>query len=191
MTVTVVVAEDEAIIRMNLVEVLTEEGYEVVGQCGRGDEAVELVTSLRPDVAILDIKMPAMSGIDAARLITGETTTAVIMLTAFSQRELIHSASDAGAMAYLTKPYERQDLVPAVELALVRAREAADLRQELGAAEQRLVDRKLIDRAKGRLIDEFEMSEADAFSFLQRNAMSGRRSMAAVAGDVLSGVTTP
>lgn len=188
---TIFVAEDETIIRLDLVEVLREEGYEIVGQCGRGDEAVDQIRALEPDVAILDVKMPGLSGIEAARVIAEETTTAVIMLTAFSQRELIHEASDAGAMAYLVKPYQRQDLVPAVELAMVRAREAADLRQELSAAEQRLEDRKVIDRAKGKLIDEFDLAEADAFSFLQRSAMSGRRSMADVARDVISGNATP
>ena len=135
---TIFVAEDETIIRLDLVEVLREEGYDIVGQCGRGDEAAEQIRQLEPDVAILDVKMPGLSGIEAARVIAAETRTALIMLTAFGQRELINEASDAGAMAYLVKPYQRQDLVAAVELAMVRARELADLRQELSAAEQRL-----------------------------------------------------
>ena len=136
--VTVVVAEDEAIIRMDLVEVLRDEGYDVVADCGRGDDAVRLVVEHRPDLALLDIKMPGLSGIDAAREITAATDTAVVMLTAFSQRELIHEASDAGAMAYLVKPYQREDLVPAVELAIARRRETTALVGELAAAEQRL-----------------------------------------------------
>ncbi len=189
--VTVVVAEDEAIIRMDLVEVLREEGYDVVADTGRGDDAVRLVTEHRPDLALLDIKMPGLTGIDAARAITAETDTAVVMLTAFSQRELIHDASDAGAMAYLVKPYQREDLVPAVELAIARRRETAALRDELSAVEQRFEERKTIDRAKGMLIDRHALTEADAFQFLQRSAMSSRRRMIDVANDVLSGDVTP
>ena len=189
--VTVVVAEDEAIIRMDLVEVLRDEGYDVVADCGRGDDAVRLVVEHRPDLALLDIKMPGLSGIDAAREITAATDTAVVMLTAFSQRELIHEASDAGAMAYLVKPYQREDLVPAVELAIARRRETAALAGELAAAEQRLEERKVIDRAKGQLIDQHGLSEADAFQFLQRSAMSSRRRMIDVAHEVLAGDATP
>ena len=187
----VVVAEDEAIIRMDLVEVLREEGYDVVADCGRGDDAVRLVTEHRPDLALLDVKMPGLSGIDAAREISSATDTAVVMLTAFSQRELIHEASDAGAMAYLVKPYQREDLVPAVELAIARRRESAALAGELAAAEQRLEERKTIDRAKGRLIDEHGLSETDAFQFLQRSAMSTRRRMIDIAHAVLAGDATP
>lgn len=191
MSTTVVVAEDEAIIRMDLVEVLREEGYDVVADCGRGDDAVRLVTEHRPDLALLDIKMPGLTGIDAARAITADTDTAVVMLTAFSQRELIHEASDAGAMAYLVKPYQREDLIPAVELAIARRRESAALRDELVAVEQRFEERKTIDRAKGMLIDEHGLSESDAFQFLQRSAMSSRRRMIDVAADVLAGTATP
>ena len=190
-TITVVVAEDEAIIRMDLVEVLREEGYDVVAECGRGDDAIRLVGEHRPDLALLDVKMPGMTGIDAARAITAETDTAVVMLTAFSQRELIHEASDAGAMAYLVKPYQREDLVPAVELAIARRRETAALRDELSAVEQRFEERKTIDRAKGQLIDEHALSESDAFQFLQRSAMSSRRRMIDVANDVLAGTLRP
>ncbi|MEM9466139.1 MAG: response regulator [Actinomycetota bacterium] len=189
--VTVVIAEDEAIIRMDLAEVLREEGYDVVAECGRGDDAVRLVAEHRPDLALLDVKMPGLTGIDAARAITADGDTAVVMLTAFSQRELIHEASDAGAMAYLVKPYQREDLVPAVELAIARRREAAALRDELLAVEQRFEERKTIDRAKGQLIDTHGLSEADAFQFLQRSAMSSRRRMIDVATDVLSGDLAP
>ena len=170
----IVVAEDEAIIRLDLVELLGEEGYEVVGECGRGDEAIGLVDDLRPDLALLDIKMPGVSGIDAARAITARTSTAVVMLTAFSQRELIDEASDAGAMAYLVKPYRREDLVPAIELAVARRRELDGLEEAKAEVEVRFEERKVIDRAKGVLMDRAGISEADAFRQLQRAAMSGR-----------------
>ncbi len=189
--IRVVVAEDEAIIRMDLVEVLREEGYDVVADTGRGDDAVALVMEHGPDLALLDVKMPGMTGIEAAREITSSSDTAVVMLTAFSQRELIHEASDAGAMAYLVKPYQREELVPAVELAIARRREAAALRSELDAAEQRFEERKTIDRAKGKLIDEHGLSERDAFTFLQRSAMSTRRRMIDVAHQVLAGDARP
>ena len=189
--ITVVVAEDEAIIRLDLVEALYEEGYDVVAQCGRGDDAVRLVREHRPDLALLDIKMPGLTGIDAAREITADTSTAVVMLTAFSQRDLIHDASDAGAMAYLVKPYQREDLVPAVELAIARRREAATLRDELSAVEQRFEQRKTIDRAKGHLIDHHGLAEADAFQFLQRSAMSRRSRMIEIAREVLAGDLLP
>lgn len=189
--VRVVIAEDESIIRLDLVELLTGEGYEVVGSCGRGDEAVDLVAELGPDLALLDVKMPGLDGIEAARRITADSDVAVIMLTAFSQRELIEAASDAGAMAYLVKPYQRQDLVPAIELAIARRRELVDLTESLESAERRLSDRALIDRAKGVLIDQYGLSENDAFRFLQRNAMSSRRRMADVAAEVLSGDAQP
>jgi len=183
----IVVAEDESLIRLDLVELLSSEGYDVVGACGRGDEAVRLVVELRPDLALLDVMMPGLDGIEAARQITENADVAVIMLTAFSQRELIDAASDAGAMGYLVKPYQRDDLVPAIELAIARRRELADLTESLESAQRRLRDRALIDRAKGVLLDRYGMSEADAFRFLQRNAMSNRRRMAEVALEVLDG----
>lgn len=182
---TVVVAEDEAIIRLDLVESLREEGYEVVGDCGRGDDAVRLVGEHRPDLALLDIKMPGLTGIEAARAITSESSTAVVMLTAFSQRELIDEASDAGAMAYLVKPYQREELVPAIELAVARRREAETLAGQVAALEARFEERKLIDRAKGALMDRDGLSEHDAWQFLQRSAMSGRRRMIDVAREML------
>ena len=181
----IVVAEDEAIIRLDLVELLGEEGYEVVGECGRGDEAIGLVDDLCPDLALLDIKMPGVSGIDAARAITARTSTAVVMLTTFSQRELIDEASDAGAMAYLVKPYRREDLVPAIELAVARRRELDGLEEAKAEVEVRFEERKVIDRAKGVLMDRAGISEADAFQQLQRAAMSGRRRMIDIARELL------
>ena len=189
--VRVVVAEDEAIIRLDLVETLREEGFDVVADTGRGDEAVGLVTEHRPDVAILDVKMPGIDGIEAARQIAPQRGTAVVILTAFSQRELIEEAREAGAMTYLVKPYRRDALVPAVELALARYREMEALEGRVGDLEDRLEVRKLLDRAKGLLIDGHGMSEQDAFVFIQRTAMSQRRTMRDVAGEVLKGRIAP
>ena len=190
-TVRVVVAEDEAIIRLDLVETLREAGFDVVADTGRGDEAVGLVAEHRPDVAILDVKMPGLDGIEAARRIAPQRGTAVVILTAFSQRELIEQAREAGAMTYLVKPYRREALVPAVELALARYREMEALEGQVGDLEDRLKVRKIVDRAKGRLIDGHAMSEQDAYAFLQRTAMSQRRTMRDVAGDVLEGLISP
>lgn len=187
----VVVAEDEAIIRLDLVETLRAEGYDVVADTGRGDDAVALVADHAPDLALLDVKMPGLDGIEAARRITEAGGTAVVLLTAFSQRELVEQATDAGAMAYLVKPYQRTDLVPAIETALARFREQEALEAKVGDLAEQLEVRKLVDRAKGRLIDEYGLSEADAFRFLQTQAMSNRRTMAAVAEDVLRGNLVP
>ena len=189
--VRVVVAEDEAIIRLDLVETLREQGFDVVADTGRGDEAVRLVDEHRPDVAILDIKMPGLDGIEAARQMAPRRGTAVVILTAFSQRELIEQAREAGAMTYLVKPYRRDALVPAVELALARYREMEALEGQVGDLEERLEVRKIVDRAKGRLIDAHALSEQDAYAFIQRTAMSQRRTMRDVAGDVVDGRVTP
>ena len=189
--VRVVVAEDEAIIRLDLVETLREQGFDVVADTGRGDEAVRLVAEHRPDVAILDVKMPGLDGIEAAQQIAPQRGTAVVILTAFSQRELVEQAREAGAMTYLIKPYRRDALVPAVELALARYREMEALEGQIGDLENRLEVRKIVDRAKGRLLDGHQMSEQDAYAFLQRTAMSQRRTMRDVAGDVLEGRITP
>ena len=191
MSVRVVVAEDEAIIRLDLVETLREEGYEVVADCGRGDEAVQLVEQHAPDLVLLDIKMPGMDGLSAARAINEHFDAAIVMLTAFSQRELIDEASDAGAMSYLVKPYQRSDLVPALELARARRQERQALTDKVSELESRMEERKLIDRSKGLLMDTHGMSEDDAFRFLQRSAMSGRRRMSDVAHEVLSGRLAP
>jgi len=188
---TIVIAEDEAIIRLDLRELLEEEGYQVVGEAGRGDQAVELARNLRPDLVILDVKMPGMDGIEAARQITAESVCAVLMLTAFSQREVVEQARDAGAVAYLVKPFQKQDLVPAIELATARYAETKALAAEVSELTERLEVRKLLDRAKGRLIDAHGMKEADAFSFIQKSAMAGRTTMRAVAESVLRGETAP
>ncbi len=181
----VLIAEDEAIIRLDLKETLVAEGYDVVADTGRGDDAVDLVERLAPDVAILDIKMPGLDGLAAARRIVELGTTAVLVLTAFSQRELVAGAGDAGALAYLVKPFQRHDLVPAIEIALARHREQLQSRSDLARLSGQLAARKVIDRAKGRLMDERGLSEADAFGALQRTAMATRRSMAEVAARVV------
>jgi two-component system, response regulator PdtaR len=190
-TIRVVIAEDEAIIRLDLRETLEEEGYDVVGETGRGDEAVTLVRELRPDLAILDIKMPGMDGLEAARVITAERICGVLMLTAFSQREVIEEARDAGALAYLVKPYQKSDLIPAIEVAIGRFREMQHLTGEVDGLVEQLESRKIIDRAKGLLIDECGMKEGEAFTFIQRTAMSERSRMREVAERVLAGTLRP
>ena len=191
MTIRVVIAEDEAIIRLDLRETLEEEGYDVVGETGRGDDAVTLVRDLRPDLAILDIKMPGLDGLEAARVITSERICGVLMLTAFSQREVIEEARDAGALAYLVKPYQKSDLIPAIEVAIGRFREMQHLTGEVDSLGEQLESRKIIDRAKGLLIDECGMREGEAFTFIQRTAMSERSRMREVAERVLAGTLRP
>ena len=191
MPLRVVIAEDEAIIRMDLRETLEEEGYEVIGETGRGDQAIELVRGLQPDLAILDIKMPGMDGLEAARIINGEKICGVLMLTAFSQREVVEQARDAGALAFLVKPFQKSDLIPAIEVAMGRFRELRSLTGEIDALGEQLESRKVIDRAKGVLIDEVGMSESDAFGFIQRTAMSERTRMRDVADRILDGSLRP
>ncbi len=187
----VFIAEDEAIIRLDLREMLEEEGYEVVGDCGRGDEAVEMIRELKPDLAILDIKMPGLDGLAAARVLASERLCAVVVLTAFSQRDLIEQARDAGAIGYLVKPVQRSDLVPAVEVALGRYAELNALEQEVGDLSERLEARKLVDRAKGRLMDGHGMSEQEAWRFLQIEAMNRRLRIHEVAREVVDGRAAP
>jgi response regulator NasT len=186
-----VIAEDEAIIRMDLRETLEEEGYIVVGETGRGDQAVELVRELQPDLAILDVKMPGIDGLEAAGIITAEKLCGVLILTAFSQREVIEQARDAGALAYLVKPFQKSDLIPAIEVAIGRFRELRNLTGEIDALGEQLEARKLIDRAKGVLMDECDMKESDAFTFIQRTAMSERTRMREVAERILDGSLRP
>jgi len=190
-TTRIVIAEDEAIIRLDLRETLEEEGYEVVADTGRGDTAIEMVREHRPDVAIFDIKMPGMDGLDAARVVSAEKICPVVMLTAFSQREVIEQARDAGALAYLVKPFQKTDLVPAIELAIGRFLEMKALSGERDALDEQLELRKLLDRAKGLLIDQHSFSEQAAFDFIQKMAMSKRMRMRDVAAAVLSGDIKP
>ena len=190
-TTRIVIAEDEAIIRLDLRETLEEEGYEVVADTGRGDTAIELVRQHQPDVAIFDIKMPGMDGLDAARVVSSEKICPVVMLTAFSQREVIEQARDAGALAYLVKPFQKTDLVPAIELAIGRFLEMKTLSGERDALDEQLELRKLLDRAKGLLIDQHSLTEQAAFDFIQKMAMSKRMRMRDVAVAVLSGEIKP
>ena len=187
----VVIAEDEAIIRLDLKELLQEEGYDVVGETGRGDEAIELVRRLRPELVILDIKMPGLDGLSAARQIAGERLSAVLMVTAFSQRELVEQARDAGALAYLVKPFQKSDLIPAIEVALGRFAELTSLEREVEDLQGRLDARKVIDRAKGKLMDDHEMAEQDAWRFLQQSAMTNRVRIDEIAQQVLDGAFAP
>lgn len=187
----VVIAEDEPLIRLDLRESLEDEGYDVVAEAGDGEEAVELVRRHRPDVAILDIKMPQVDGLAAARQIVGERLAAVVILTAFSQRDLVEQARDAGALAYLVKPYQQSELVPAIELAVARFRELVALSEQSESLADQLETRKVMDRAKGRLMDEHGMEEQQAFRFLQQTAMSSRNSMKAVAQKVIEGELSP
>jgi response regulator NasT len=184
----VLIAEDEALIRLDLSEMLAEEGFEVVGQAADGEQAVAMATELRPDLVIMDVKMPKKDGIDAAADIVGEQIAPVVILTAFSQRELIERARDAGAMAYLVKPFTKSDLLPAIELAVARYAETAALRKEVADISQRLEARKIIDRAKGLLMTHQKMTEPEAFRWIQRTAMDRRTSMQAVANAVLEGL---
>ena len=187
----IVIAEDEAIIRLDLRETLEEEGYEVVADTGRGDTAIDMVREHQPDVAIFDIKMPGMDGLDAARVLSAEKICPVVMLTAFSQREVIEQARDAGALAYLVKPFQKTDLVPAIELAIGRFLEMKALSGERDALDEQLELRKLLDRAKGLLIDQHSLTEQAAFDFIQKMAMSKRMRMREVALAVLSGEIKP
>jgi AmiR/NasT family two-component response regulator len=181
----VLIAEDEAIIRLDLREMLQEDGFEVVGEAADGEQAVALATDLRPDLVICDVKMPRMDGIAAAAHIVGQRIAPVVMLTAFSQRDLIERARDAGAMAYLIKPFQKRDLLPAIEMATSRFAEIRALEAEVSGLRERLEARKLIERAKGKLMTVHTMTEPEAFRWIQRAAMDNRTSMRAVSELVL------
>jgi two-component system, response regulator PdtaR len=185
----VVIAEDEALIRLDLKEMLEEEGYSVVAETGDGESAVANVTELRPDLAILDIKMPVLDGISAAERIAAERIAPVVILTAFSQRELVERARDAGAMAYLVKPFTKADLVPAIEMAVSRFAEIRALDVEVDTLRERLEVRKLLDRAKGVLQTQHGMSEPEAFRWIQKTSMDRRLTMRKVAETVIDGGT--
>lgn len=183
----VLVVEDEALIRLDLTEMLTEEGYVVAGEAGDGEQAVELARSLRPDLVIMDVKMPKVDGIAAAAVIVEERIAPVVMLTAFSQRDLITQARDAGVMAYLVKPFAKHELVPAIELAVSRFAEKSALEREVATLTERLETRKVVDRAKGLLMSAQNLTEPDAFRWIQRTAMDRRTTMKAVAQAIIDG----
>jgi response regulator NasT len=190
-TIRVLIAEDEALIRLDLKEMLEEEGYSVVGEVGDGQQAVDLAQQLRPDLVILDIQMPVLDGLAAAEQIASARIAPVIVLTAFSQRELVERARDAGAMAYLVKPFSKNDLVPAIEVARARFAELAALDGEVRTLEERLETRKVVEQAKGRLMEQQGMTEAEAFRWIQRTAMNQRTSMKALAQTILAPDPSP
>ncbi|HZW43207.1 MAG TPA: response regulator [Dermatophilaceae bacterium] len=181
----VVIAEDEALIRLDLAEMLAEEGYDVVGQAEDGERAIALVEELRPDLVILDIKMPRLDGIAAAEWVAAKRIAAVVILTAFSQRDLVERARDTGAMAYLVKPFSKSDLVPAIEMAVSRFAELRQLEAEIEDLGEQLATRKALDRAKGILQEQMGLSEPEAFRWVQKTAMDLRRSMREVAEGVV------
>lgn len=180
------IAEDEALIRLDLKEMLEEEGYVVTGEAGDGEKAVALAREQRPDLVVLDIKMPRLDGIAAAEQIAGERIAPVVILTAFSQRELVDRARDAGAMAYLVKPFSKTDLLPAIEMAVGRFAEVQLLEAQIADLSERLATRKAVDRAKGVLQRELGISEPEAFRWIQKTAMDLRRSMREVAEGVVT-----
>ena len=183
----VVLAEDEALIRLDLKEMLEEEGYEVVGEAGDGESAVRLAREEQPDLVILDIKMPGLDGLSAAERIAEDRLAPVLVLTAFSQKALVERAAQAGAMGYLVKPFQKGDVVPAIELAVVRFQETVALEREVADLTERLETRRLVDRARGILMDRYGMKEADAFRFLQKTAMDRRLKLREVARRVVDG----
>jgi two-component system, response regulator PdtaR len=182
----VLIAEDEALIRLDLAEMLVEEGYDVVGEAGDGEVAVRLAEELRPDLCILDIKMPVMDGLAAAEKIADARIAPVVILTAFSQRELVERARAAGAMAYLVKPFQKGDLVPAIEIALSRFAELQALEAEVASLTDRLETRKAVERAKGAMMTKYAMTEPQAFKWIQRTAMDHRLTMREVADRILA-----
>jgi response regulator NasT len=182
----VLIAEDEALIRLDLREMLIEEGYDVVGEAGDGEAAVRLAEDLKPDLCIFDIKMPIMDGLAAAEKIAETRIAPVVILTAFSQRDLVDRARAAGAMAYLVKPFQKSDLVPAIEIALSRFAELQALEHEVANLTDRLETRKLVERAKGTLMTAFNMTEPDAFKWIQRAAMDNRMTMKEVADKIIA-----
>jgi response regulator NasT len=187
----VLIAEDEALIRLDLREMLEEEGYEVCGEAGDGETAVRLAEELRPELVMLDVKMPVLDGIAAAERIAAQRIAPVVILTAFSQRELVEKAREAGAMAYLVKPFQKKDLLPTIEMALSRYAELVGLEAEVGDLQGRLEARKLVERAKGVLMSEHGLTEPEAFRWIQRGSMDRRLTMRAFAEAVLSGTERP
>jgi len=186
----VVVAEDEALIRLDLVEMLTEAGYEVVGQAGDGEAAIEITEKEKPDLVVMDVKMPKLDGISAAERIANQRIAPVVILTAFSQRDLVERARDAGAMAYLTKPFTIEDLVPAIELAVSRFQEIKQLDAEVTDLQDQLKARKIIDKAKGLLMSKLNLTEPQAFKWMQKTAMDKRRTMVEVSNIIIEEYST-
>lgn len=187
----VLIAEDEALIRLDLAEMLVEEGYEVVGEAGDGETAVRLAEELRPDLVILDIKMPIMDGLAAAERIAEEHIAPVVILTAFSQRDLVERARAVGAMAYLVKPFQKTDLVPAIEIAISRFAQVSALEAEVAGLTERLETRKSVERAKGALMTTYGMTEPQAFKWIQRTAMDNRLAMREVAERIIAETSEP
>ena len=187
----VLIAEDEALIRLDLREMLEEEGYAVVGEAADGETAVRLAEELRPDLVVLDVKMPVLDGLAAAERIARARIAPVVVLTAFSQRDLVERAREAGAMAYLVKPFEKKDLLPAIEMALSRHDELARLEAEVGDLRERLEARKVVERAKGALMAEHGLTEPEAFRWLQRTSMDRRTTMRALSERVLARLERP
>jgi len=181
------IAEDEAIIRLDLKEMLQEEGYNVVGEAADGEAALRLARANKTDLVIMDVKMPGMDGLAAAEKVIEERLAAVLILTAFSQRDLVRRAAEAGAMGYLVKPFQKSDLMPAIDIALARHSQLAAVREESDNLAEQLATRKAVDKAKGRLMDGHALSEADAFRFIQKRAMDERRSMRAIADEIVRG----
>ena len=181
----ILIAEDEAIIRLDLKEMLEEEGLDVVGEAADGEGAMRLAREMKPDLVILDIKMPGMDGLAASEKIVEEGLAAVLILTAFSQKDLVKRAADAGAMGYLVKPFQKSDLMPAIEIALARHAELDTVKRESSDLSEQLETRKVVDRAKGKLMDDQGISEAEAFRYIQKRAMDERRPMKDVASELL------
>jgi two-component system, response regulator PdtaR len=181
----ILIAEDEAIIRLDLKEMLEEEGFDVVGEASDGDAAIRLAREREPDLVIMDVKMPGMDGLTAAEKITEEQLSAVLILTAFSQKDLVQRAAEAGAIGYLVKPFQKSDLMPAIDIALARHAQLKAVREEAKGLADQLETRKVVDRAKGRLMDTKGMTESEAFRHLQKKAMDERRSMREVAQETL------
>jgi two-component system, response regulator PdtaR len=181
----VVIADDESIIRMDLKEMLSGLGYQVVGEAGDGRQAINLARELKPDLVIMDIKMPEMDGIAAAKVLTEERIAPVLLLTAYSQQELVSGAREAGVVGYIVKPFRQDELMPAIEVALSRFREFRELEKEMGDLRETLEARKVIERAKGVLMDEYGLKEADAFRRIQKLSMDSRKSMREIAEAIL------
>lgn len=181
----VVVAEDESLIRIDIVEILRDNGFEVVGEAADGEKAVALAEALRPDLVVMDVKMPLLDGISAAEIITKKKIAPVVLLTAFSQRELVERAAEAGALAYVVKPFTPNDLIPAIDIALTRYQQINALEDEVSDLEERLETRKILDRAKGILNDTMGLTEPEAFRWIQKASMDRRLSMREVAETVI------